>query len=150
MPIYYEDIEVGRVIELGSTTMSEAAVRSFAEEFDPQPIHVDDEAARERGFNGVIASGWHTIAVANRLVVDGFLRDAKNLGGLGADDVRWHAPVYPGDTLTVEMEAVAKRISESTGHGVVTRETRVANDEGHVLSYSTATLIARRNPESPP
>lgn len=149
MTIYYDDIEVGETMELGSVTLSEAELRSFAEQYDPQPFHIDEAAARERGYDGLIASGWQTIAVTNRIVVDEFLTNVVNLGGLGVSEIQWHAPVYAGDTLRVEIEAVNKRLSDSTGHGVVQRETRVATDTGQVLSYTTATLIARRDGPPP-
>lgn len=149
MPIYYDDIEVGETIELGSVTLAEDDLRSFAEQYDPQPFHIDEAAARDRGYDGLIASGWHTIAVTNRIVVDGFLTDVVNLGGLGVSEIQWHAPVYAGDTLRVEIEAVNKRRSESTGHGVVHRETRVSTATALVLSYTTATLVARRDGPQP-
>lgn len=143
MTTYYEDIDVGNPIQLGSYTLSEAEMIAFAERYDPQPFHVDETAAQARGYDGLIASGWLTIAVTNRIIVDEFLIDVANVGGLGADGLRWHAPVYAGDTLTVEIEAVEKRLSKTTDHGVVRRETRVSTDTGRVLSYTTAALIAR-------
>lgn len=146
--LYYEDLPVGRVDPLGAYTMSKAEVIEFAERYDPQPFHVNEDAAADSVYGGIIASGWHTVAVANRLTVDGFLSRLANIGGLGTENLTWHAPVRPGDTLTGELEITDARVSESDpGRGIVRQDKRVwtREDEEQVLSYSTVLLVARRS-----
>lgn len=145
MTIYFEDVEVGWSERYGSHTMEREAMIAFAERFDPQPMHVDPEAAAESIHGDVIASGVHTIGVATRLLVDGFLEEAANLAGLGIDDLRFHEAVYPGDTLAVRHEVVDKRRSESNpGSGVVTREVEVLRTDSDVegCDGEDATVVA--------
>ena len=102
--LYFEDFELGRVYELGSVDVTEADILEFARRFDPQPFHVDPEAARQSVFGGLIASGWHTGAMWMRLYVDSLLDGAASMGSPGIEELRWLAPVRPGDTLD-EIEA---------------------------------------------
>ena len=111
---YFEDFYPGQQIELGTRTVSEAEIIAFAAQFDPQPIHVDHEAAARSIYGGVIASGWHTCSMMMRLVVDGLMAGASSMGSPGLDKVRWLLPVRAGDTLrvkyvTVEVKASASR-----------------------------------------
>jgi acyl dehydratase len=147
--LYYEDVSVGDSFDLGSYTVSEDEIISFATEYDPQPFHIDPDAARESPFNGIIASGWHTISITNRLVVDGFLNMIANQGGLGAESISWSAPVRPGDTITATLEVLEKRVSESNPSvGILRTEKRaVTQDDTEVLTYKTANLIARKETE---
>lgn len=145
MTTYYEDLDVGWSETYGSHTMDRDAMISFAEQFDPQPMHVDPEAAAETIHGDVIASGVHTIGVATRLLVDGFLEDAANMAGLGIDDLRFHEAVYPGDTLAVRHEIVDKRRSESHPEaGIVTREVEVLRTDGvaNEVDVEDATVVA--------
>ena len=96
----FEDFEPGRVYELGSRTVTEAEIVAFARQFDPQPFHLDPEAAQETVFGGLIASGWHTGALWMRLYVDAMLGGSSALGSPGIEELRWLAPVRPGDTLS--------------------------------------------------
>jgi acyl dehydratase len=89
------------------------AVLAFARAFDPQPFHLDDDAARESLFGGLCASGWHTCAMTMRMMCDGFLLDAASLGSPGIDALRWLKPVFPGDTLRVRMEVQQARVMGS-------------------------------------
>lgn len=147
--LYYEDISVGDSFDLGSYTVSREEIISFATQYDPQPFHIDPVAAEESPFNGIIASGWHTISITNRLVVDEFLNTIANQGGLGAESISWAAPVRPGDTITAELDVLEKRVSESNQSvGILRTEKRaVTQDETEVLTYKTANLIARKNTE---
>lgn len=111
--VYFEDIEEGTVTSCGSTTVSESDIVAFAEEFDPLDIHTDPDAAAESRYDGVIASGYHTLSLAVRLLVDNVRSERALISGLGIDDVRWHVPVYPGDTLTVDNEVLDTRVSEN-------------------------------------
>jgi acyl dehydratase len=96
----FEDFEPGQVYELGSRTVTEAEILEFARQFDPQPFHLDPEAAKESVFGGLIASGWHTGAIWMRLYVDAMLGGAASRGSPGVEELRWLEPVRPGDTLT--------------------------------------------------
>ena len=99
MTKYFEDFLVGDVIDLGSVEVTEAAIIEFAREFDPQPFHIDPEAALETPFGGLIASGWHTCALFMRLMCDGMLNDSSSQGSSGMEELRWLKPVRPGDTF---------------------------------------------------
>src|SRR5947209_4614443 len=111
--LYFEDFPVGKRLACGSRTLTEAEIIDFAKQFDPQPFHVDRDAAAKSIFGGLIASGWHTAATAMRLQVDAVLSKAASLGSPGIDELRWLKPVRPGDTLSVELEVLESRPSSS-------------------------------------
>jgi len=106
---YWEDLVPGSTRELGSVTPTVEETVAFARQFDPQPFHLDDAAARESIFGRLCASGWHTCAMAMRLMVDNFLSDASSLGSPGMENLKWLKPVYPGDTLTLRHTIVESR-----------------------------------------
>jgi len=112
--LHWEDFPVGRVRELGPTppVTAEEIVR-FARQFDPQAFHLDEAAARESSFGGLVASGWHTAGMAMRLYVDGVLHRAVSLGSPGIEKLRWVKPVRPGDVLRLRVEVIEARPSES-------------------------------------
>lgn len=142
---YFEDFEAGSVRELGSFTLSAAEIVEFAEQYDPQPLHTDPEAAEELAFGGLIASGWHTAAACMRLVVDGVLADAASMGALGLDELRWPAPVRPGDEVTVEVEVLDVRPSESRDDRGYVRNRVVGRvGEQPVLTWEGTNIIGRR------
>lgn len=146
MSLYYEDIEVGHSRDCGSTTVTREELLSFAEQFDPQPIHTDPEAAAESMYGGLIASGWHTAALSARLLVEGFMNETASLGGRGMDDLRWHTPVRPGDTLSVRVEVLDKQPHERNpgmGHTRVGVTTTNGDDET-VLTMVGLGLVERR------
>ena len=97
--IYFDDFVIGQTFELGSVTVTEAEIVEFATRYDPQPFHVDPEAAKSSSFGGLIASGWHTAAMFMRLLADGLLKETSSQGSSGIEELRWLAPVRPGDTL---------------------------------------------------
>ncbi len=106
---YWEDFPVGQVRDFGGLTVSREAVLEFARQFDPQPFHLDEAAARESLFGGLCASGWHTCAMAMRMMCDAYLLDSASLGSPGIDNLRWLKPVFPGDTLRVKLEVLEAR-----------------------------------------
>ena len=112
-PRYWDDYEVGQKFPLGSTTFTEQEIVDFARQFDPQPFHVDAEAAKASMFGGLIASGWHVAAKMMRLFVDNYVDRRTALGSPGLDELRWLKPVRPGDTLTGWVECAAKVPSKS-------------------------------------
>lgn len=112
--LYYEDIEVGAVRKFGNKAVTREEVIAFATEYDPQPFHLDDEAAARTHFGRLSASGWHTGAMAMRMMVENMKEhEQAGLGSPGIEDLRWLRPVYPGDTLRCETEVLEKRRSQS-------------------------------------
>jgi acyl dehydratase len=133
--LYFEDFTVGKKIETGSVTVSEAEIIEFASRFDPQPFHVDQEAAAESMFGGIIASGWHTCSMMMRLVVDGFLRDSASLGSPGVDEVRWLKPVRGGDVLSVSSAVLESVPSASRpDRGVIFSQWEAKNQHGDLVA----------------
>jgi acyl dehydratase len=143
--LYLDDLAVGQRFETASCTVSAAQIKAFAREFDPQPFHLDDEAARASLFEGLAASGWHTAAITMRLLVDRGI-PAGGLIGAGAE-IAWPRPTRPGDTLQVHIEIVEVSPSRSRpdrGLVVVRNETR--NQHGDVVQAFTGKLIVFRRP----
>lgn len=111
---YFEDIEVGAKATFGRYEVTREEVIDFASKYDPQPFHLSDEAAAETYFGRLSASGWHSCAMAMRMMVDNMKGEqSAGLGSPGLDEIRWLTPVYPGDTLRVETEIVEKTPSRS-------------------------------------
>lgn len=110
---YFEDFYEGQEIELGQRVVTEEEIIAFARQFDPQPFHVDREAAAASIYGGVIASGWHTCSMMMRMVVDGLMCDASSMGSPGLDSVRWKLPVRAGDTLSVRYLTTKVKASAS-------------------------------------
>lgn len=142
---YFEDVEVGREREVGRETVTAEEITDFAERYDPLPYHLDPELAREAGHDGLISSGYQTLCIANRLIAEGFRQDVATVAGIGIDDLRWHRPVGPGDTLVAFHEVVEKRPSESRPEtGIISVEVRVEVEEEPVMTYGTAGVVQRR------
>ncbi|HEY6098395.1 MAG TPA: MaoC family dehydratase [Anaeromyxobacter sp.] len=133
--LHWEDFPVGRVRELGPTPpVTRQAIVEFGRQFDPQPFHVEDAAARESSFGGLVASGWHTCGMAMRLYVDAVLRRAASLGSPGIDKLRWLKPVRPGDVLRLRVEVVEARPSESKPHlGLVRSRWQMTNQASETV-----------------
>lgn len=143
---YFEDFTPGQVIELGSRTISKESIVAFAREFDPQPFHVDEEAAQRSIYGGLLASGWHSAALLMRLLYDGLLKDAASLGSPGVDELRWLRPVRPGDTLSVRMTVLESIPSRSKpDRGLIRSLTEMRNQHGEVvLTVRGLSLLGRR------
>jgi acyl dehydratase len=148
---YFEDLEVGQQESFGTYEVTESEIVDFAERYDPQPMHVDPEAAGESMFGGLVASGWHTAAMCMRLLVEEYLADSAAMGSPGVDDLRWHEPVRPGDELTVEAEVLETRPSESRpDRGLVRVAVGVRNGEGTlVMSMESLVFWGRRGAGGP-
>ncbi|HEX4158420.1 MAG TPA: MaoC family dehydratase [Rhizomicrobium sp.] len=145
-PQYLEDFFVGQRFSGGSYVMTAERIRAYAAEFDPQPFHLDDEAARSSLFGGLAASGWHTAAVTMRLNVEGGLPLAGGIIGAGAD-VAWPRPTRPGDTLRVEsevLEVIPSRSRADRGRVIVMTRTFNQNDE--VVQTLKSRLVVFRRP----
>ena len=109
----FEDFTVGRVFELPPHTVTAEEIIEFAQEFDPQPFHLDGGSEQAKQVGGLIASGWHTSAIMMRMICDGYLLDSPSQGSPGLDEVRWLKPVRPGDTLSATAEVLDSRMSKS-------------------------------------
>jgi len=146
--LYFEDHLPGSVQVLGSVLVTEEEIVAFAKRYDPQVFHVDPEAAKGTSFGGLVASGWHTVALAMRLIVDGRLSRVKNVGSPGADEVRWLRPVRPGDTLTVKATIVEARRSQSKpDRGVVRALIEILNQTGEVVTtWKGINIVLCRDP----
>jgi acyl dehydratase len=142
----FEDIPVGDSRELGSHELTQECIVTFAEQFDPQPFHVDPDAAARSPFDGLIASGLHTMSICQRLVTDGFYEHTANVAGLGIDETRFLEPVRPEDELTARIEVTGKRPLESRDdRGLVTIDQTLVNQHGEpVLTNVALTLVERR------
>ena len=145
--IYWEDFVQGSVTELGPRLVTADEIVAFAAEFDPQPMHLDDDAARAAGLEGLIASGWHTCAMLMRMIVDGFAGRCASMGSPGVEEVRWLKPVRPGDVLTARRTVVATRASGSRPElGFVTFRFDVVNQAGEIVMVTTSPLMVGRRP----
>jgi acyl dehydratase len=145
-PTYLEDLAVGERYAGGTATVDLAAIKAFAAAFDPQPFHLDEAAAEASIFGRLVASGWHTMAVTMRLLVEGELRSLWGLVGLGADELRWPRPVVPGDVLSVEWEVLEVRPSASKpDRGTARLRVTTRNQRKEtVLTLVTTILLPRR------
>jgi acyl dehydratase len=150
MPLYLEDLKAGmRYTGRETWTLDERQIKAFAREFDPQPFHLDDGAARSTLFGGLAASGWHTAALTMRLTIDGGPELAGGTVGLGAD-LSWLKPVRPGDTLSIETEVLDVQPSKSRpDRGRVTLRTETRNQRGETVQVCVSRLLVpRRLPAS--
>ena len=144
--LYLEDVEVGQKFTSGAYVMDASRIREFAAEFDPQPFHIDETAAQESVFRGLAASGWHTAAVAMRLLTTSGLRFADGILGLGGE-ISWPRPTRPGDILHMDTEIVEIRPSQSKPErGIVTIRSTMLNQNGETVYLLKANLLVPRQP----
>ncbi len=148
---YFEDFAVGQTFGSGRRRIEAERIKSFAAEFDPQPFHLDDEAARATMFRGLAASGWHTAALSMRLLVESELRPAGGIIGGRIDELHWPRPVRPGDELRVESEVLEVRPSNSRpDQGLIKVRTTTLNQNGEPVQIFIGNLfVPRRPPEAP-
>ena len=134
MRYYLEDFAPGQVFESGPRTLAQEEIIAFAREYDPQPFHTDERAAKDTVYGGLIASGWQTTAIMMRLLWDTFLKDTASLGSPGSDEIRWLKPVRPGDTLRARFtiqEVIPSR--SKPDRGIVKTLTEMLNQHGEVV-----------------
>jgi acyl dehydratase len=145
---HWEDFAVGDVVELGPVAVTADEIVDFARRYDPQPFHIDEDAANAGPFSGLAASGWHTTALFMSMFVRGILLDSASLGSPGVDEIRWRAPVRPGDTLTARTTVTAvEPSSKNPGRGTVFTSNEVFNQDGVVvLTMNARGYFARRDP----
>ena len=141
---WFEDYVPGAVHDLGSVMVDEQEIIAFAQQFDPQPFHLDKEWAEKSTFGGLIASGWHTACMAMRLIVDHYLSEVSSEGSPGIDELRWLRPVRPGDQLTVRITVLdAKRSRSRPERGIVRSQIETLNQDGEVVMHLTSAMFIR-------
>jgi acyl dehydratase len=144
---YLEDFSPGQRFVSGRLRVERERIKSFAAEFDPQPFHLDEEAARHSLFDGLAASGWHTAALTMRLLVESELKPAGGILGAGFDEFRWPRPVRPDDELHLEIEVLEVRTSKSRPEqGVIKLRTTTMNQNNEPVQISVGNLIVPRRP----
>jgi acyl dehydratase len=149
--LFWEDFPVGQVREFGRYDVTRDAALAFAREFDPQPFHLDDAAAEASLFGRLSASGWHTCAIAMRMLCDGYLLESASLGSPGIEKLSWLKPVYPGDVLHLRVEVLeARPMASRPTVGLVRSRTIVLNqDDEAVLSMEGVGMFRRRSAATP-
>jgi acyl dehydratase len=144
---YLEDYAVGQIYQSGRHRVDKAQIVAFAEEFDPQFYHLDEEAAKDSPFKGLAASGWHTAAVTMRLMVDGEFKPAGGILGVGFDQLSWPRPVRPGDELRVTSEILEVRPSKSRpDRGMIRVQNTTFNQNDEPVQTFIGNLIVPRRP----
>jgi acyl dehydratase len=144
---YLEDFAVGQTFGSGRLQVEKERIKTFAAEFDPQPFHLEEAAARGSIFRGLAASGWHTAAMTMRLLVQSEFRPAGGIVGAGFDELRWPLPVRPGDELSVESEILEVRASKSRPEqGLIKVRTTTKNQNGEAVQISVGNLVVPRRP----
>ena len=145
MERYLEDFAPGQTFASGRLRIDAERIKSFAAEFDPQPFHLDETAARGTIFGGLAASGWHTAAATMRLLVEGELKPAGGIVGAGFEEFRWLKPVRPGDELRVESEVLEVRPSKSRpNQGLIKVRTTTLNQNDEAVQILVGTLVVPR------
>lgn len=138
----YEDFTEGLEIDLGRYAVTRDEVIEFARQFDPQPFHLDEEAARDTMLGGLSASGWHTCSMMMRMMADGYLLDSTSQGSPGVDFVRWTKPVRPGDTLHGRARVLSTRLSAKRPTlGIIKIATDLVNQRQETVLESEYTLL---------
>jgi acyl dehydratase len=144
---YWEDFRVGEETVHGTHEITEEEIVRFAREFDPQPFHIDPAAAARGPFGGLIASGWHTAALHMGMFVRNVLLDSASMGSPGVEELRWLAPVRPGDVLTSRSRVVDAWPSErDAGRGTIVGEHELVNQDGRVVMRMRARGFVARRP----
>jgi acyl dehydratase len=148
---YFEDFSVGWTAEYGPRRVTREEIIDFAAQYDPQPMHLDEEAARHTMLGGLAASGWHTCCIMMRMIADNLLLDAASMGAPGIDEVKWLKPLRPGDSLTVRGSVLNTRASQSKpDRGFVSFFWEVSNDRGErIMTLTCPQMLLRRNAGAP-
>lgn len=145
---YLEDFKAGSTLHCGSHTFTEEEIIRFAKEFDPQVFHLDPDAAAQSSFGGIVASGWHSVSVMMRLMVDTYIRDSSSMGSPGVDEVRWLKPIRPGDTVTVKCHVKDVIASKSKpDRGIIHIHVETINQSGEVVMTVRGMGMYKRRPQ---
>ena len=145
MTLTFEDFPPGPYGSFGPRQVTREEITAFAAEFDPQPMHLDEEAAKKTMLRSLSGSGWHLSSVMMRMMVDGFIGRSASLGSPGVNELRWLAPLRPGDDLTLDVEVTEARVSKSRPEtGIVTFKATARNAAGQALCEMVSPIIIRR------
>ena len=146
---FWEDFAPGQVRDMGTITPTREEIIAFAQQFDPQPFHLDEAAAKASVFGGLCASGWHTCGLAMRLMVTNFLQETASLGSPGLESLKWLKPVFPGDTLRLKSTVMeTKPMSKRPDVGMTRNLWEMSNQHGEmVLRMEGWSMFRRRRPE---
>jgi len=140
----FEDFKPGHLGRFGPRGVTREEILAFAAEFDPQPMHLDEEAASRSMLKGLSGSGWHLCSVIMRMMFDAFIGRTASLGSPGVNELRWLAPLRPGDELTLDVEVTEARVSRSRpATGIVTLKAVVSNAAGQALCEMVSPIIVR-------
>jgi acyl dehydratase len=143
--LFFEDFEPGHLGRFGPRHVTAEEIRAFAAEFDPQPMHLDEEAASRSMLKGLAGSGWHLCSIIMRIMFDGFIGRTASLGSPGVNELRWLAPFRPGDDITLDVEVVEARVSRSRPTtGIVMLKAVASNGSGQPLCEMLSPIIVRR------
>jgi acyl dehydratase len=144
--LYFEDFVAGSVTEYGPRLLTREQIIAFAAEFDPQPMHLDEQAARTSMVGGLCASGWHGCSLMMRMMADGFVLNSSSMGSPGVDEVQWLAPIRPGTQLTLRAHVLETRVSKSKpDRGFVKFLFELLDGSGRALiTMSSSLMVARR------
>ena len=145
MTLTFDDFRPGRLGTYGPRHVTREEILAFAGEFDPQPMHLDEVAAQRSMLKGLSGSGWHLCAIVMRMMFDGFIGDTASLGSPGVNELRWLAPLRPGDDLMLDVDVVEARVSRSRPQtGIVTFKCVVRNAAGQALCEMVSPIMVRR------
>ena len=145
----FEDFTLGHLGRFGPRRVTAEEIRAFAAEFDPQPMHLDEEAASRSILQGLAGSGWHLCSIIMRMMFDGFIGRTASLGSPGVNELRWLAPFRPGDEITLDVEVTEARISRSRpATGIVMFKMTASNASGQALCEMTSPIIVQRRDEA--
>ena len=149
--LFYEDFRVGQIYALGTHMLTAGEMIDYAREYDSQPQHLDEEAAKHSLLGGLAASGWFLAALCMRMIVDNLFIRAASMGSPGVDELQWRRPVYAGDTLSLEGEVVAARASSKRDRGFVKFRFSLyrpaAGGRERVMTYVSSVMFGRRAPD---
>ena len=150
--LHWEDFSTGRVFEHGPRRITREEIVGFAAEFDPQPMHLDEAAARDTLLGGLSASGWHACCILMRMSTESFVLNSTSMGAPGVDEVKWLAPIRPGDQLTLRATVVEARVSRSRPDmGFVRFMFELVNQTGKpAMTLVTSMMMGRRSSEPRP
>lgn len=148
--LYFEDLRLDSAMTYGAYHVTADEIRSFASEYDPQPMHLDDAFARKSLLGGLAASGWHTCSMMMRIIIDGFLYNAAAMGAGGVDEVRWLKPVRPGDVLHVRHVITGMRASQTKpDRGFVNFQFQLMNQNNEVVMEQRNGIMFERRTQAP-
>jgi acyl dehydratase len=145
----FEDFKPGPFGTFGPRHVTREEILAFAAEYDPQPMHLDEAAAQASMLKGLSGSGWHLCSILMRMMFDGFIARTASMGSPGVDEMRWLAPLRPGDDLTADIEVAQARVSRSRPEtGIVTFKGVVRNAAGVALCEMVSPIIVRRRADA--